>query len=735
MKIMKLKNKIFALIAMTAMAMPVLTSCSDEPDDEYYYSFTGEMMSDYLKNRSQYTQFTAIVQKAGMMDLLSSYGHYTCFAPSNDAVNRYLAEKGRSSVDELSVSECDTIARTHLVSTKVYSTYDLSSVSGGVMNMRGRLIDAKDTVDANGNAVVMLNKSAIIEFVTQNDSVENGIVQPINGVLENSMKTVADLIKQNPKLSLYYLALERTGLAEKMMAYEDKNYVQPEPKQWKYTSGGEPDEIALSPEHKYYGFTAFMVPDSILLQKGYITTDPSTDAGRETALKELFNTAKNIYDTTFPQDAASFTSYDPATLKNEKNPLYRFMAYHILPRKMDMPAYLTVRDDLGIFTKYMNPTEWYETMLPYTMLKVEKYTVDKSGVGSTAVLKQHYLNRRFDFDATKGVGEKIEGVRVHHDVESNLVNDGLNGFYFYIDDIVKFDAQTRDVVDNARMRVDMSALFPEMMTNGHRMNGDYQIHKKDAILDKMPEVGYNYWYPDGYLTGVTCSGGYFIYRHPRSSYWSYSGDEMIVQGNFDVSFRLPPVPTAGTYQVRLGYAAMNERTIAQFYFGDTPKPTNPQGTPVDMFVMMDNARMLGTNFQLKYEYTAEDHTTKTATGYTAVRELAYPSEEGKEPNQECQDLLSNDQKVLKNMGYYRGSWGCGCGTGSQDSKTHFADINTTFRIVLCTVDMEPGKYYYVRIRKATNILRGKNECMLDYIEVVPKSVYGVTDGAMREDDL
>lgn len=735
---MKLKNKIIAFIALTLLTTvaPVLISCSDEPDSENYYTFTGEMMSDYIKNREDYSEFAEIVRRAGMMDLLSSYGHYTCFLPSNSAINTYLASKQLSSVSDLTVEECDTIARTHLVATKIYSTFDLSSLSStgegaGVMNMRGRLIEVNDTTDSNGNAVVILNKNAIIAFATQNDSVENGIVQRIDAVLENSTKTVPDLIKANPNLSLYYYALELTGLAAKMMKHEDETYVQPELKQWKYTSGAEPDEIALAPEHRYIGFTAFMVPDDVLLAKGYITTDPKTD--KDQALKELFATAKKYYDTTYPQDATAYAEYDPATLTDEKNPLYRFMAYHILPRKMDMPVYLTVRDDLGIFTKFMNPTEWYETMLPYTLMKVEKYTVDKSGVGSTAKLKEHYLNRRYDFDATKGKGYKIEGVHVGYSAPG-YVNGGLNGWYFILDDIVKYDTEVRDEIDNARMRVDMSALFPEMSTNGHRMNGDYSIHKKDAILDKMPEVGYNYYYPNGYLTGVTCSGGYFIYRHPRSGYWSYSGDEMIVQGNFDVSFRLPPVPTAGTYQVRLGYAAMNERTIAQFYFGDKPKPTAPQGTPVDMFVMMDNARMLGTNFNLTYEYLDEKGDKKTAEGYTAVRNIAYPTD-GKVPDQDAQDLLSNDQKVLKNMGFYRGAWGCGCGSGDQDSKTHFADINTTFRIVLCTVDMEPGKYYYVRIRKATNIPRGKNECMLDYIEVVPKSVYGVTDGDLREDDL
>ena len=98
-----------------------LVSCSDEPDSSNFYTFTGEMASDFLKNRPQYSEFTEIVSRAGMMDLLSTYGHYTCFVPSNSAVDAYLRERGLSSVSELRDEDCDTIARTHLVNN-MYTT-------------------------------------------------------------------------------------------------------------------------------------------------------------------------------------------------------------------------------------------------------------------------------------------------------------------------------------------------------------------------------------------------------------------------------------------------------------------------------------------------------------------------------------------------------------------------------------------------------------------------------------
>ena len=697
---------------MLAMVLPLTTSCSDEPDSEYYASFTGEMMSDYLYNRSQYSQFTEIVERAGMMDLLSTYGAYTCFLPSNDAVNAYLQGHGLASVNELTDGQCDTIARTHLVND-IYTTFKLKDA---VQNMNRRVIQVEAGSDEDGNPVIVLNRQAQIYFALQDDSVENGVVQPINMVLENSTRMVPDLIKLNPRLSIYSKALELTGLDELMMPYEDRSYVQDE-YIYHYWSGSEPEETAIAPERKLYGFTAFMVPNDVLIQK-YGITDPAVDMNQ--SMRDLWALAKSIYDVTFPEDRdKEYTDFNHLT--DPRNPLYRFMAYHILNRKPNSYAELTVRDDLGIFTDEMNPTEWYETLLPSTLLKVEKYTVEFAS--SHAVKNDRHLNRRYD------KWHQIEGSHVLSTVESEYEQDGANGWYFYLDDIVAFNEQTRDVVDNCRMRFDMSALFPEMTTNGHRMNGDYTRGGLDAIIDNDATIGYNYWYPAGYLDGVTMRGtGYLVYRHPRQGYWSYSGDEMITQGDFDVSFRLPPVPVEADYQVRLGYAAMaGVRTIAQFYFGTDPVPTEPQDIPVDMDVQMDNAALLGTAFTFDYD-------EKSGLRYSEIRALA------NQGDAEAEELLSNDQKVLKNKGYYRGAFGCGCGHTQgvktpQSNKTHFADIAQTFRKVICTAHMKPGVNYYVRIRKATKIKRGRDECMLDYIELVPKSVYGITDGEQREDDL
>ena len=87
MKHKNIFNKIVGVMLfamLTPLSPLMLTSCSDEPDSEYFYTFTGEMMSDYLKNRPEYSEFAEIVERAGLMDLLAAYGHYTCFAPNTN---------------------------------------------------------------------------------------------------------------------------------------------------------------------------------------------------------------------------------------------------------------------------------------------------------------------------------------------------------------------------------------------------------------------------------------------------------------------------------------------------------------------------------------------------------------------------------------------------------------------------------------------------------------------------
>lgn len=658
-------------------------ACEDDLNTENYYTFTGEMMSDYITTRPQFSSFSTIVQRAELMDLLSTYGHYTCFAPDNKAVDAYLKQRGKSSLDELTDADCDTIARTHLVAN-MYSTIEMSDGTLHTANMNRRYIQITHGFDADSNAVVYLNRAAHIYYGAEDDSVENGIVHPINMVLENSNASVVDNMKKNPKISLFYQALVATGVVDTLQMLKDENYNSKSYPRYYYTSDFW-REVAMVPEEKKYGFTLFITPDSILASKYNITT-----------MEELAAKAKSIYDATYPQDAGKYDD----DYENPKNPLNRFVRYCILTRDVKGWDYITTKEfhqgvvqgALGIKTDKMNPIDWYQTLLHGTMIKFEQLTM-RQFVGN-GTLNQRYANRRYD------ANYQFEGACISPTIESEYIQDAPNGRYFYVDDIVAFSTDVRDKVQNMRIRMDFSTVFPELMTHDIRLNGDPTTDDNSASPDETFKNGRNYYFPAGYLDGVTSKGNcYFVYRRPHWNFWCYQGDELNLFGDYDFEFRLPPVPYSGEWQVRLGYCALGTRGVAQIYFDDIP-----QGIPLDMRVYLDDERIMGTDFS----------------------EVSYTSMTDEEK--------AEDQKALKNKGYYRGAYGGYHSDGNVINE--FVTNARTHRRVLCQTYIDNTQDHYLRIRCASKSKTGNNnEFMIDYLELVPKSVYGVVDDGEIEDDL
>jgi hypothetical protein len=368
------------------------------------------------------------------------------------------------------------------------------------------------------------------------------------------------------------------------------------------------------------------------------------------------------------------------------------LAYHVLTRDVKGWNYLTPYTDIGILTTVMNPVDWYETMLPHTMMKFERLTVRKWAGGST--VGQRYINRRYDDEW------QVYGTRVVPTVETEYKQDALNGRYFYVEDILAFDETTRDVVLNDRIRMDFSTIFPELMTNDIRLNErNGGMKQQDPDYDETGKYGRNYYFPNGYLKGVTINEGcHFVYRRPHDYYDCYEGDEMNLFGDFDITFKIPPVPFEGEWQLRLGFAAEGTRGVAQFYFDD-----KPQGIPIDMTKNLNHSSIIGANW---------------VSDYRNMDVLT----------------LSTDQKELKNKGYYRGATGgyhYEYGAGNTN-RIYFASQPHTYRIVLCTTNMNAGEEHFLRIRSVSTKQGNDNEFMLDYLELVPRSVFGVTDEGSME---
>ena len=721
---MKILKNIWAVALPVTLlfSAAVMNSCSDDIPEDALGIKKGTMMATYLSENGQFSDFYAIIKKAQATDksasanfeeVLSSWGRYTCFAPTNTAVQEYLEKKGMTSINDLSPEACDTIVRFHLISDNVYYTSDIANMTGNQLKTSNLLksyityetVTVKDNNDEAVASTLILNSIATINYLNCNDTVENGVVHEIDALLE-APSTSGEKMVNNENFNIFYQALSVTGLLDTLKADKDRTWedlydsYQPTSvysgAQWDY---------CLVPDEKLYGSTIFMVADEDLQSKGI------------TSVSDLYTYACSKYDR--GGYASSYEGNSESDFKELDNPLYQLMAYHILPFKANYNKLTTITTIETTDTEQgVNPTEWYRTVNANALLKVEHITlqrdIEELGLGittSAAVKTKHlYLNH---FSDTVPSHASITGVKVYRpDDADDLIenNEGTNCFMFRISDLVDFGEQTQQsYVFNTRMRMDMYTMFPVLLTNQIRSDvtneGIAMSNSKDAACK-------NYWFPAGYIDGLEVnSDAIFLYQGPHNTYWSYEGDEFNITskaGNYDVTMEIPPVPT-GNYQIRLGFADMPTRGICQFYFDG-----KPVGLPFDM---------RSDNFNDRTQWT--DIWTGKSPYITPNTEEALAA-----------------KKAMHNLGWYHGprSVFSISGEGHEDgdptvTKNYFSRNARTVRYVLGgePVQITNGEKHTIRIKSV--LAATGTVVMLDYFEFVPKSVWGVEDADGGEDDL
>ena len=633
---MKRIDKILMRFVLALLVIPAFTvSCSDEPLAENYYTFTGEMVTDYLQNRSgEFSDFITILQRSGMYGMMAAYGSYTCLAPNNKAVEQYLHELGIQSVDQLTKEQCDTLSWNHIID-QAYFTTDLIDGNIPTANMNDRYLTFSCDSDAlnNNNVIYYINKSA--RLIVRDDSVENGVVHTLDRVIVPQSFLLPDLLAEDSTISIFNEALRLTGLCDSLRQYIDPTYSCGEDsvnQDMVISTGG------ASYTMRYVGtrmkrYTAFVETDEVYAANGIYDLD---------GLKAH---AKQVYDQMYPTDAGLYD--DDWT--NRKNPLNRFISYHLLPY---YGAYndWTVSGDIKntcAKTDLIDCTDWYTTTLQGTIMKM---STPSEGL---------FINR-------KGVGVRytVRGTKVLSPSEIGDVDQqALNGIYHYIDQVLDYNQETRDVGFNDRIRVMAATLSPEFMNCGARGNTER------ATGFKVVEG----WDFHGKTPTMTL--------RKRDVWMVTYADCIDMVGQFDVTFKLLPVPKEGTYEVRFGYGWGNMRGKVQVYFGTDPDGLLPMGLPID-FTLWPTDPLIG--------WVAD--TPGDEEGNRAI------------------------DKAMHNRGYMKDmdSW-------AQGGTNILRDQPMKLRKILTTENMSPEKDYYVRIKLVVD--NPQAELPINYFEIVPKSIY------------
>ena len=183
--------------ALFTIHYSLFISCNPEPDESDLFTATGETASDYMNRKSELSSFVYILNRVGLDRNLSAYGQYTCFAPTNEAVSKYIDDLWNDSeallphngmtehsLEGLTDSLCNDIAKYHL-SNGVYTTIDMGGGGMSVNTMLGRPINTSGAVDSLGR--VTLNMESVI--VEPDSVVTNGVVHVLNKVVPRRNRT------------------------------------------------------------------------------------------------------------------------------------------------------------------------------------------------------------------------------------------------------------------------------------------------------------------------------------------------------------------------------------------------------------------------------------------------------------------------------------------------------------------------------------------------------------------
>ncbi|MDR2042703.1 MAG: fasciclin domain-containing protein, partial [Tannerella sp.] len=194
-----MKTKVSMLLLISA----ILPACNEEAiRDDAFYTFTGETIASFCENgENSLSIFARLIEESGTRPILSVYGHYTCFAPSDEAFEKYFEKEGIT-CDELSEEEKKKIVYDHVI--KGTGTVYLSDFfEQGALprpNMNDRELSISFVDDGDKQAIFVNNSAKI---TVKDNEVHNGVVHIINGVVKPSANHLLQTMEEAGYFKLF----------------------------------------------------------------------------------------------------------------------------------------------------------------------------------------------------------------------------------------------------------------------------------------------------------------------------------------------------------------------------------------------------------------------------------------------------------------------------------------------------------------------------------------------------
>ena len=712
------------LLLLTIVSGMVL-ACKEDVDTSNRYTFTDETVLSYLEKHSEYSEYTNLINtvpvsnhsQSTVAQLLSARGHYTVFAPNNNAIQLYLdslQRKGEIQTaswdgfpDERTLDSIQkVIVYNSIIDGGNRVTYETGNFPTnnndefGVANMNDRKLSVTrskinpDSIFINGEYPISLKNRDIVAI--------NGCIHEMELVVAPSSDRVTDVIMRwAEKGGSGYTVMSRLllacGLGDTMRAYRDETWerlvasgeVKDLPQ---HTSFG---QIGSMPLHRKFGFTIFAETDDVWEQL----------LGKKAMDITVADVKAYLEGTGVFTDAGTTTDDN---YEDENNILNQFVNYHVLPMRISRDKLVFHYNEKGYnYASSKNYTiaisDFYTTLGKPRLIKlyeslesngiyINRFPVLRNGRGDYAPdkLNVNDYHESGKFKPIRGKAltpDENVGIEVLSPTDVNVTGEtALNGIIYPINKLLVCTDNVRTQMMNQRIRIDVATMFPEMLSND--LHGIKEYYTEGA--SNCRGIPSNY----PYLSGLEVKENTMFYYLPglNQGWCNMECDEFNVIGRYEFTMKLPPVPKAGHYELRFGVATGSRvRSMAQVYWGPDKSYMPAYGIPMDL-------RQSGL-----YRHLPSGN-QESSIGW----------------EEDTKDEEYNDEvtKKMRNNGFMKGpeSW-----TAVLGSSTTVRSYEYITRRIMVSADMVPNQNYYIRFK---SVLDAENkEFFMDYIEYVAKEVY------------
>ncbi len=691
----KVKRTMFRkYILLLVSSLLLLCACHEEIDTSARYVFRERTVAGYLEDHSQFSEYVRLMKEQPVSDvsettvyqLMTAYGYYTVFAPTNEAIQKYLD----SLVIKGIIPEADWNAfpdqktldsiRSVLVLNSILdgTKYEKTYFTAGFPKTNeefevSTMADRKISVTYYQSDLDSMSIDGICPISKRNRDIEaiNGFIHEVAYVINPSNETLGSTLHKyafdyNSGLSVMAGLVEACGLIDSLTKVRDERYEK------LYKTGAFPSfnwQLRSwpipAPEHRKFGFTLFAETDEFW--------EEELGKDRKDITKE--DVIAWVEKQGYYPDAVNDDNYT-----DENNLLNQFVTYHLLPARIPVDKLALHYNEKGFNYKNKNAKPTVPVWAHYVTFGKRRLL----RIWESAESMGPYLNRfpklsngrRDEYHETECT-EANQGVEIRTDEHSGIVKL-INAIIYPIHQPIAYSENVRNQLAKTRLRYDAWELQPEAMNNEMRLTS-----RTDAC-----------WYfssdPDKqYFDNMTVNSKQtrFMLLSGRDQNWpNYQGDEVLSEGVYDITITCPPVPKYGIYEIRMGVSTYSgTRGICQVYWGPRKDQLVAQGIPVNMQLGGNSAgNMLG------WEVDTDDD-----------------------------DYNAEVDKKMRNNGFLKGPEYIVANAGGRE--TNRMNPGATRRIVV-REPMSPDVKYYIRFKTVQPDYTTK-QLFVDYLEWCPKEVY------------